>query len=470
MSIIEFSDWELDEFISSAISRLGWKNPTEIQTEAVPAGIRGFDIIGQARTGSGKTAAFGIPILETCSPSNGLQSLILCPTRELAIQVSEEIENLQGSKGIDICAIYGGTDIEKQAKQLQKGVDIIVGTPGRVIDMSKRGHIDLGMASIFCLDEADRMMDMGFLPDITWILGKMENRKQTLLFSATFPQEILDISEEFTNNPVFIMSNELEIEIPEIDQYAIRVGRINKMWALSRIITNMDSDDQILIFVNTKRMVEMISQRLNREGFEVSSLHGDLTQNKREKIISNYKSGESKILVATDVAARGLDIDGVTTVVNYDLPDDFENYVHRIGRTGRMGRHGVAWNFVSKNEKEKLNRIASTWNLKIPYTNPPEIKDGKRDKIRKRDDWEEESNSFGMVRIEIAITSSEISKYNLFEWILRECKIPDIAIGDIIIGKNSSFIEIHIKKAGFVLDILKNRKLKGKKLKPMVIS
>ena len=470
MDRIEFSDWELDEFISSAISKLGWTNPTEIQTDAIPAAIKGLDVIGQARTGSGKTAAFGIPILESCSPSKELQSLILCPTRELAIQVSEEIVNLQGSKGIEICVIYGGTDIEKQAKKLQKGVDIIVGTPGRVIDMTKRGHINLGIVSIFCLDEADRMMDMGFLPDIIWIMEQMENRKQTLLFSATFPQEILDISEDFTNNPVFIMSDELEIEVPEIDQFAIRVGRINKMWALSRIITAMDDRDQMLIFANTKRMGDMLSERVNREGFKVSSLHGDLTQNKREKIISNYKNGSSKILVATDVAARGLDIDGVTSVVNYDLPDDFENYVHRIGRTGRMGRHGVAWSFVSKNEKEKLNRIANTWNLKIPYSSPPKIKDGNREVIRKRDDWEEESNSFGMVKIEISITSSEISKYNLFEWILNECKIPEIAIGDIIIGEKSTFIEIHLKKAGFVLDILKNRKFKGKNLNPSVTS
>ena len=186
MDRIKFSDWELDEFISSAISKLGWINPTEIQNDAIPAAIKGFDIIGQARTGSGKTAAFGIPILESCSPSKELQSLILCPTRELAIQVSEEIVNLQGSKGIEICVIYGGTDIEKQAKKLQKGVDIIVGTPGRVIDMTKRGHINLGIVSIFCLDEADRMMDMGFLPDIIWIMEQMENRKQTLLLVLHF--------------------------------------------------------------------------------------------------------------------------------------------------------------------------------------------------------------------------------------------------------------------------------------------
>ena len=470
MKSIEFSDWELDEFVSSAISKLGWKSPTEIQIDAIPAGIKGRDIIGQARTGSGKTAAFGIPIIQSCKASSGLQSVILCPTRELAIQVSEEMGNLQGKKGIEICVVYGGTDIEKQAKKLDKGVDIIVGTPGRVIDMTKRGHIDLGIVSIFCLDEADRMMDMGFLPDIIWVMEQMKERKQTLLFSATFPQEILDISEDFTNNAVFIMSEDMEIEVPEIDQYAIRVGRINKMWALGRIISSMENKDQMLIFANTKRMVDMLSERLIREGVEVQALHGDLTQNKREKIIKKYKDGDVQILVATDVAARGLDIDGVTKVVNYDLPDDYENYVHRIGRTGRMGRHGVAWSFVSKNEKEKLNRIASTWNLRIPYSNAPEIVKGKKEMIRKRDDWDEEANGFGMVKFEIAITKSEISKYSLFEWILNICKIPEMSIGDILIGEKSTVIEIHVKKAGYVLDILKNRKLKGKNLNPFVIS
>ena len=213
---------------------------------------QGRDIVGQARTGSGKTAAFGIPIIEANEPRGSLQSLILCPTRELAVQVAEEMVSLQGSKGLNIETVYGGTDLEKQAKLLDGGVDVIVGTPGRVIDMSKRGHIDLSKVERFCLDEADRMLDMGFFPDILWIVERMGSRKQNLLFSATFPQEVLDAAEEFTNDPVHVMSEDLEVEVPEIDQFAIKVGRMNKMWALGRILARMDEGDQMLIFTNTK--------------------------------------------------------------------------------------------------------------------------------------------------------------------------------------------------------------------------
>ena len=268
--------------------------------------------------------------------------MVLCPTRELAVQVAEEMGALQGDKGLSIETVYGGTDLERQAKRLDKGVDVIVGTPGRVIDMSKRGHIGLASISRFCLDEADRMLDMGFFPDVLWVLERMPNREQTMLFSATFPQEVLDASEEFTNDPVHVMSDELQVEIPEIEQFAIRVGRLNKMWALGRIIANMEEGDQMLIFTNTKRMVEMLADRLERLRVGLSALHGDMAQNKRERILNGFREGKTSILIATDVAARGLDVDGITHVVNYDLPDETESYVHRIGRTGRMGRRGDA--------------------------------------------------------------------------------------------------------------------------------
>ena len=235
MSPPKFNDWGLEGCVADAIASIGWDEPTEIQLEAIPAARAGTDIVGQARTGSGKTAAFGIPIIESCEPSGKTQALVLCPTRELAVQVAEEIGALQGSKGLAIETVYGGTDIDKQAKLLAKGVDLIVGTPGRVIDMSKRGHIHLSEIGIFCLDEADRMLDMGFFPDVLWVVEKMTNRRQTMLFSATFPQEVLDASIEFTKDPLHVMSEDLEVEVPEIDQFAIKVGRLNKMWALGRI-------------------------------------------------------------------------------------------------------------------------------------------------------------------------------------------------------------------------------------------
>ena len=470
MSPPKFNDWGLEEPVQKAIAELGWEEPTEIQLEAIPVARQGRDVVGQARTGSGKTAAFGIPIIEANEPLGKTQSLILCPTRELAVQVAEEMGALQGKKGLKIETVYGGTDLEKQAKLLDKGVDVIVGTPGRVIDMSKRGHIDLSKIRMFCLDEADRMLDMGFFPDILWIVERMGDREQNLLFSATFPQEVLAAAEEFTEDPVHVMSEDLEVEVPEIDQFAIKVGRMNKMWALGRIIAGMEEGDQMLIFTNTKRMVDMLHERLDRNGIDSSALHGDMPQNKREKILDRFREGERDVLVATDVAARGLDVDGITHVVNYDLPDETESYVHRIGRTGRMGRSGQAWSFVSSNEIGGLDRIANTWSLKIPIVDPPELPEGSRELMRQKEDWDEISDSFGMVTLRISVGSQEATKLSLANWILKEARVPDITLGEIELGDGSSTVEVHVKKASYVIDVLKNRKFKGRGLDPAIVS
>ena len=470
MSPPKFNDWGLEEPVQKAIAELGWEEPTEIQLEAIPVARQGRDVVGQARTGSGKTAAFGIPIIAANAPLGKTPSLLLCPTRELAVQVAEEMGALQGKKGLKIETVYGGTDLEKQAKLLDKGVDVIVGTPGRVIDMSKRGHIDLSKIRMFCLDEADRMLDMGFFPDILWIVERMGDREQNLLFSATFPQEVLDAAEEFTEDPVHVMSEDLEVEVPEIDQFAIKVGRMNKMWALGRIIAGMEEGDQMLIFTNTKRMVDMLHERLDRNGIDSSALHGDMPQNKREKILDRFREGERDVLVATDVAARGLDVDGITHVVNYDLPDETESYVHRIGRTGRMGRSGQAWSFVSSNEIGGLDRIANTWSLKIPIVDPPELPEGSRELMRQKEDWDEISDSFGMVTLRISVGSQEATKLSLANWILKEARVPDITLGEIELGDGSSTVEVHVKKASYVIDVLKNRKFKGRGLDPAIVS
>ncbi len=470
MTATGFNAWNLGPHISKAIDGLGWSSPTEIQLEALPVALKGHDVVGQARTGSGKTAAFGIPIIEKCEPGGGLQSLILCPTRELAVQVSEEIDGLQGDKGLSVQTVYGGTDIEKQAKRLNDGADIIVGTPGRVIDMTKRGHIDLVRVSWFCLDEADRMLDMGFFPDVMWIVERMTSREQTMLFSATFPQEVLDASEEFTNDPVHVMSDELEVEVPEIDQFAIKVGRMNKIWALGRIVSGMSQGDQILIFTNTKRMVEMLGERMDRQGLSPSILHGDMAQNKRERVLGGFRDGKSSIMIATDVAARGLDVDGITHVVNYDLPVDPESYVHRIGRTGRMGRKGEAWSFVSSGDIGQLDKISNTWNLEIPIVEVPDLADGARELNRFREDWDDLSDKFGMVTIRLSIEKGKTSKLGLANWILKEAKIPEVAIGEIELGNEESTVEVHLKKAPYVIDVLKKRKFDGRDLKPDVVT
>ena len=465
-----FDKWNLEQPILDAITSRGWVEPTEIQIDSIPFARKGRDIVGQAKTGSGKTAAFGIPILEKCSQKGVPQSIILCPTRELAVQVAEELNILQGKKGLEIITVYGGTDIEKQAKKLAKGCDIVVGTPGRVIDMNKRGYLNLQDISIFCLDEADRMLDMGFFPDIIWIIGKMPNRSQNLLFSATFPEEVLNVAEEFMDNAEHVMSDDLEVDIPEIDLYAVRIGRANKLWVLGRIIANMSENGQMLIFSNTKRMVDIIAERLGKFQMKAVGIHGDMPQNKRERLLSQFKEGNEKIVVATDVAARGLDVDGITVVVNYDLPDDTESFVHRIGRTGRMGRKGEAWSLVSKEDRGGVEKICSTWGLNIPFVDAPSLPKGlTKDPVRRREDWDEVADSFGMVRINLDIGQKDLTKRALSDWIIKQAKIAEIVVGEIVQSDSTSEVEIHVAKVAYVIDVIKARDYNGRKIKPLII-
>ena len=445
-----FSAWDLKSELQEGLTNLGWEFSTQVQKETIPIALTGKDVIGQARTGSGKTAAFGLPTMNACQPTGELQALILTPTRELANQVAEELSSLQGNSGLTILTVYGGTDLEKQARSLKKGVDIIVGTPGRVMDMTERGHIDLTKPGFFVLDEADRMLDMGFFPDIMWVVEKMTGRSQTLLFSATFPQEIIDAANEFMNEPDFVMTNTEKLDIPPIDQYSVRIGRANKLWVVGRLLSRMSEEDQTIIFTNTKRMVDLLVQRLKKHRFEVEGIHGDLSQNQREKIISNFKEGNSRIVIATDVAARGIDVDGITLVVNYDVPDDVDNYVHRIGRTGRIGRKGEAWVLVGRDDIPQLNKIIATHSLDIAVSEAPELPDGvSRDPVRKQEDNAEAADVFGMVPIKISTTS--MSKFALVDEITTSLKCNELAIGDIVINEDHTIVEVHNKHASLAV-------------------
>ena len=445
-----FSAWDLNSELQEGLANLGWEFSTQVQKETIPIALTGKDVIGQARTGSGKTAAFGLPTMNACQPTGELQALILTPTRELANQVAEELSSLQGNSGLTILTVYGGTDLEKQARSLKKGVDIIVGTPGRVMDMTERGHIDLTKPGFFVLDEADRMLDMGFFPDIMWVVEKMTGRSQTLLFSATFPQEIIDAANEFMNEPEFVMTNTEKLDIPPIDQYSVRIGRANKLWVVGRLLSRMSEEDQTIIFTNTKRMVDLLVQRLKKHRFEVEGIHGDLSQNQREKIISNFKEGNSRIVIATDVAARGIDVDGITLVVNYDVPDDVDNYVHRIGRTGRIGRKGEAWVLVGRDDIPQLNKIIATHSLDIVVSEAPELPDGvSRDPVRKQEDNAEAADVFGMVPIKINTTS--MSKFALVDEITTSLKCNELAVGDIVINEDHTVVEVHNKHASLAV-------------------
>ena len=297
------------------------------------------------------------------------------------------------------------------------------------------------------------MLDMGFFPDITWVIERMSSREQTLLFSATFPQEILDAAYEFMHEPDFVLTNSEELDIPPIKMYSINVGRANKLWALSRLLANASEEDQTIVFCNTKRMVDLAVQKLSRTGIEVNGLHGDLSQNQREKILNLFKTGEIKTIIATDVAARGIDVDGITLVVNYDIPDDMDSFIHRIGRTGRIGREGQAWSLVSKNDAGQLSRIIATYGLDISPTEVPNLPEGvQKDSISYKDDFMESADVFGFVPIKLTSdTGINLSGRIISQWLAEKMRCDELAIGQIEFENDYTVVNVHSSKVSLAL-------------------
>ncbi len=347
----------LDERIARAVKEMGFEKLSPIQSEAIPYLLEGDDIIGQAQTGTGKTAAFGIPILQKVDPEfRKLQAIILCPTRELAIQAAEELRKMaKYMHGIKILPIYGGQEISKQIIGL-KGVQIIVGTPGRVMDHMRRHTIKLDHVSMVVLDEADEMLNMGFREDMETILGQIPNEHQTALFSATMPKPILEITNQFQNNARMIKVAAKELTIPLVSQRYYKIKSQDKDAACVRLLEYYQPK-LCLIFCNTKRKVDELAEVLKKAGFQAEGLHGDMSQHQRDVAMNRFRNGSTNILIATDVAARGIDVDDVEAVINYDIPQDNEYYVHRIGRTGRAGRTGRSFTFVGDREQRRLHEI-----------------------------------------------------------------------------------------------------------------
>ncbi|KCZ72021.1 DNA/RNA helicase, superfamily II [Candidatus Methanoperedens nitroreducens] len=376
MENAEFKHLNLSKEIEMAITDMGFEEATPIQIQSIPYMLEGRDVIGQARTGTGKTAAFGIATLESIDPENkGLQAVILCPTRELAIQVAAEIKSISKyKKGIEILPIYGGQPIERQIKALKKGVQIIIGTPGRVMDHLDRRTLKMDGVKIIILDEADEMLDMGFREDIETILRKIPKQRQTLLFSATMPRAILDLTKKYQDNPQLIKLVHKEMTVPEVEQFYFEVKQSAKPEALSRLIDlyNLKSS---LVFCNTKRRVDELVENLKTRGYLADGLHGDMAQKQRESVMSRFRRREIEVLVATDVAARGLDIGDIEAVFNYDIPVDDEYYVHRIGRTARAGKAGRAFAFVTGKEVYRIRQIQQFTKTKIIAQKVPSISD-----------------------------------------------------------------------------------------------
>lgn len=520
MEKLKFEKMEFSKEIKRAVSDMGFEEASPIQSQAIPHILKGVDIIGQAQTGTGKTAAFGIPILEACEPKKKqVQAIVLCPTRELSIQVAEEIKRLAKYKrDINVLPVYGGQPIQRQIKGLKKGMQIVIGTPGRVIDHLKRGTLKSQNIKMVVFDEADEMFDMGFRDDIELILKYMPKDRQTIFFSATMEKNIMSFAKRYQKNPKIVKVVHKELTVPQVEQYYFEVKRNIKTEILCRLV-DIYNPKLSLVFCNTKRQVDKLVMELQARGYFADGLHGDLKQSQRDKVMGSFRNGNIDILVATDVAARGIDVGNVDSVFNYDIPQDEEYYVHRIGRTARAGKSGKAFSFVSGKEIHKLRVIQRYTKTKIIRHNLPTLGDVKEkrvdillEKIRKELDsgdfskyenivgvlLEEENNSFdiaaailklyieenkkdgheevstekinngaeaGMVRLFINMGRREkISPRHVLGAIMNKTSLSKKSVGKIDIYDKFSFVEVSKDDMNEVLTGLQNYRIKGKRM------
>ena len=427
MEEARFEDLGLCPEIMKAVKNMGFEEASPIQAKAIPAMLEGKDIIGQTQTGTGKTAAFGIPLLEKIDPKNKkLQAIVLCPTRELAIQVAEEIRNLaKYMHAIKVLPIYGGQEIVKQIRSLKSGTQLIIGTPGRVMDHMRRKTVKMENIHTVVLDEADEMLNMGFREDIETILEGVPEERQTVLFSATMPKPILDITKRFQKNAELIKVTKKELTVPNIEQFYYEVKPKNKEEVLSRLL-DIYNPKLSVIFCNTKKQVDLLVNGLLGRGYFAAGLHGDMKQAQRDRVMDGFRKGKTEILVATDVAARGIDVEEVEAVFNYDLPQDDEYYVHRIGRTGRAGRVGRSFSFVTGKEVYKLKEIQRYCKTKIYAQKVPSLDDVANTKMDKLMETinriiEEEDLTTYFQMIQAEVNDSDYTSMDIAAALLKLC-------------------------------------------------
>jgi len=506
-----FEDFSLSRETMLAVSEMGFEEPTPIQVSAIPLILGGQDIIGQAQTGTGKTAAFGIPMVEKCRKGKKPFALILEPTRELAVQVAQELNKLGKYRGVNVLPVYGGRSIDNQIHVLKRGVDIIVGTPGRVIDHMRRKTISLSDIRMVVLDEADEMLNMGFIEDIEFILRATPLERQTLLFSATMPQPIRSIAKKYMMTPETVRVSTEDIIIPKIRQIFYEVREGEKIHALSRLL-DTEEPGLAIIFCHTKREVDEVSQQLGQMGYNAGALHGDFTQSRRDEVMMRFKSGLLDMLVATDVAARGLDIQNVTHVINYSIPQNPESYVHRIGRTARAGKSGIAITLVTPREYRHLRLIEkmakTTINRKSLPSEQDAIKARQRSIVKdiagiindskhlsymsaiktlseqysfpdlaaaalyaaygeiKERPSEEQNDKPAMVRLFMTIGRKDrIRVPDIVRSVASEANIPHSKIGEIKVLDRFTFIEVPVELADRVIRSVDDIVMKGKRIR-----
>jgi len=522
MQTTKFEELDLNPAILRAIEEMGFEEMTPIQAKAIPLILDGKDVVGQAQTGTGKTAAFGIPLLMKIDPKDkSLQAIVLCPTRELAIQVAEELRKLaKFMHGIKVLPVYGGQEITKQIRHLKTGVQVIIGTPGRLMDHMRRKTIRLENISMVVLDEADEMLNMGFRDDIEAILSQVPQERQTVLFSATMPQPILEIAKTYQKDAEMVKVVKKELTVPKIEQYYYEVTPKNKEEVLCRLL-DMYNPKLALVFCNTKKQVDELTAALKGRGYFAEGLHGDMKQQQRDRVMNSFRNGRTEILIATDVAARGIDVDNVEAVFNYDVPQDDEYYVHRIGRTGRAGREGKAFTLVTGREIYKLKDIMRYCKTKIKARQIPSVNDVTSVKAGKildkaavivqdedlgrmislieervnnedftslelaaaflkmalgNDNLNEEDESYsdefgdtgaeaGMVRLFVNLGKSQkVKPGDILGAIAGETGMPGHLIGTIDMYDKYTFVEVPREYAAEVIQVMKTAKIKGKNI------
>ncbi|HVN25342.1 MAG TPA: DEAD/DEAH box helicase [Syntrophorhabdales bacterium] len=519
MDTLRFQDLPLSKELQKAIDHMEFEEATPIQARAIPPILEGKDIVGQAQTGTGKTIAFGIPIIERIRPRNKhVQAIVLCPTRELAVQVSEELKRISRYKrDIQILPVYGGQPIERQIRALKGGVHVVIGTPGRTIDHINRGTLKLDNVAILVLDEADEMLNMGFIEDVETILETIPSERQTLLFSATMPKPILDLTNRYMRRPQLIKVVHKELTVPAVQQFYFDLREGMKPDVLSRLI-DMYNLKLSLVFCNTKKKVDDVVMELQARGYQTEGLHGDMTQSQRDRVMEKFRRARIEILVATDVAARGIDVEGIEAVFNYDLPRDEEYYVHRIGRTARAGRAGYAFTFVVGREVHGLREIQRFANVKIarhPIPTLAEVEETRAvtllESIKERieegelerysslierlitEDYsaldiaaallkmllvtegKEQSGAYGEIaepqssggtlRLHLNVgRHHKVAPKDIVGAISGETGLPGKLIGKIDIHERHTFVEVPKEYAHEVLSMMKNRYIKGNKI------
>lgn len=434
MKKLNFEELSLSEEVMKAVKDMGFEEASPIQSEAIPLLLQGRDVIGQAQTGTGKTVAFGIPIIEAIDTDlRKTQAIILCPTRELTIQVSGELAKLaKYKKGINIVPIYGGQSYERQFTALKRSPHVVIGTPGRVIDHLERETLNIENVKMFVLDEADEMLNMGFIEDIELILEKTPAEKQTVFFSATMPKQILTLTKKYQKNPEIVKVTHKELTLPNIEQIYFELKQDAKLEVLSRLI-DVNNIKLGLVFCNTKRTVEEVVDQLQSRGYSSEALHGDMKQASREQIMKRFRSGNIELLVATDVAARGIDVDDIEAVFNYDIPYDEEYYVHRIGRTGRAGKTGKSFTFVLSKERFKVREIEKYTNTKMAYQRVPSFNEVEEVKM---------NNYLETLRETIKYNEGNLDKYvNIVEKLIKEEDYGLMEIAASLVKMNMGSIE-----------------------------